>query len=384
MVNGQRVLRYEEFLEAPASTRHAVLAIANSEVRKQLADRCVTGGVQPWTLIAANVVVMDEVTLGEGAILSPFVTLGSNVRIGRHFHANLYSYVEHDCVIGDFVTFAPGVKCNGNVVIEDHAYIGTGAVIKQGKPGQPLVIGRGAVIGMGAVVTRACARRRDRRRQPCPATHQGLIMLNTSFSPWPSFTTQEAEAVVRVLMSNKVNYWTGDECREFEREFAAWSRRRACRVAGQRHAGAGCGAQGDAASARATKSSSRRAPSLPACPASSTPAQRPSSPTSIPTAATSRPRPSRGPSRRAPRAVICVHLAGWPCDMDPIMALAAEHGIKVIEDCAQAHGARYKGRSVGTLGHAGAFSFCQDKIMTTGGEGGMVTTHDADLWRAVW
>jgi sugar O-acyltransferase (sialic acid O-acetyltransferase NeuD family) len=154
VVNGQRVLRYEEFLETPASTRHAVLAIGDSEVRKQLADRCRIGGVQLWTLIAANVVVMDEVTMGEGAILSPFVTLGSNVRIGRHFQANLYSYVEHDCVVGDFVTFAPGVKCNGNVVVEDHAYIGTGAVIKQGKPGQPLVIGRGAVIGMGAVVTR--------------------------------------------------------------------------------------------------------------------------------------------------------------------------------------------------------------------------------------
>jgi acetyltransferase-like isoleucine patch superfamily enzyme len=97
---------------------------------------------------------MDEVLLGEGAILSPFVTLTSNIRIGRHFHANLYSYVEHDCVIGDFVTFAPAVKCNGNVHIGDHAYIGAGAVIRQGKPGKPLVIGKGAVIGMGAVVTR--------------------------------------------------------------------------------------------------------------------------------------------------------------------------------------------------------------------------------------
>jgi sugar O-acyltransferase (sialic acid O-acetyltransferase NeuD family) len=98
---------------------------------------------------------MDDVQLGEGAILSPFVTLTSNIRIGRHFHANLYSYVEHDCKIGDFVTLAPGVKCNGNVVIEDHAYIGAGAVIKQGKPGAPLVIGRGAVVGMGAVVTKS-------------------------------------------------------------------------------------------------------------------------------------------------------------------------------------------------------------------------------------
>ena len=84
------------------------------------------------------------------------------------------------------------------------------------------------------------------------------------------------------------------------------------------------------------------------------------------------------------RAVVCVHLAGWPCDMDPIMALAAEHSFAVIEDCAQAHGARYKGRPVGSIGHVGAWSFCQDKIMTTGGEGGMVTTNDEALWRAMW
>jgi acetyltransferase-like isoleucine patch superfamily enzyme len=87
--------------------------------------------------------------------LSPFVTLTSNVRIGRHFHANLYSYVEHDCVIGDFVTFAPGVQCNGNIVVEDFAYIGAGAVIRQGRAGEPVVIGRGATVGMGAVVTRS-------------------------------------------------------------------------------------------------------------------------------------------------------------------------------------------------------------------------------------
>ncbi|TSD54704.1 acetyltransferase [Variovorax sp. KBS0712] len=153
-VNGHRVLRYAEFLCAEASTRHVVIAISNSAVRQVLADRCVADGVQPWTVQAANTVVMDDVSLGEGAALSPFVTLTSNIRIGRHFHANLYSYVEHDSVIGDFVTFAPGAKCNGNVHIEDHAYIGAGAVIKQGKPGKPLVIGRGAVVGMGAVVTR--------------------------------------------------------------------------------------------------------------------------------------------------------------------------------------------------------------------------------------
>jgi len=106
---------------------------------------------------ATNVVQMDDVQMGVGAVLSPLVTLTSNVRIGKHFHANLYSYVEHDCVVGDFVTFAPRVHCNGNVVIEDHAYIGTGAILKQGQPGKPLVIGRGAVVGMGAVVTKSVA-----------------------------------------------------------------------------------------------------------------------------------------------------------------------------------------------------------------------------------
>ncbi len=153
-VNGHQVCRYVDFLAMPASSRHAVIAIAAGSIRARLAARLRADGVQPWSVQAANVVIMDDVRIGEGAALSPFVTLTSNIRIGSHFHANLYSYVEHDCVIGDFVTFAPAVKCNGNVVIEDHVYIGAGAVIKQGVPGRPLVIGRGATVGMGAVVTR--------------------------------------------------------------------------------------------------------------------------------------------------------------------------------------------------------------------------------------
>jgi sugar O-acyltransferase (sialic acid O-acetyltransferase NeuD family) len=155
VVNGQRVMTYAQWLEEPASSRHINVAIANSQVRQKLAVRCAADGVQFYEARASNVVQLDDVQLGEGAVLCPFVTLTSNVRIGQHFHANLYSYVEHDCVIGDFVTFAPGVMCNGNVHVEDHAYIGAGAVIKQGLPGQPLVIGRGAVVGMGAVVTKS-------------------------------------------------------------------------------------------------------------------------------------------------------------------------------------------------------------------------------------
>lgn len=153
-INGHRILKYEQFLRSEAGSKHVVIAIADGKIREKLSQRCSSDGVQPWTIRAANAVIMDNVLLGAGAAISPFVTLTSNIRVGAHFHANLYSYVEHDCVIGSFVTFAPGVMCNGNVHIEDHSYIGAGAVIKQGRPDRPLFIGRGAVIGMGAVVTR--------------------------------------------------------------------------------------------------------------------------------------------------------------------------------------------------------------------------------------
>lgn len=156
-LNGHRVMTYAQWLAEPAASRHISLAIASSTVRAQLATRCTADGVTFFEARAANAVVMDDVKIGAGAVLSPFVTLTSNISIGQHFHANLYSYVEHDCVIGDFVTFAPGVHCNGNVVIHDHAYIGSGAVLRQGKPGEPLVIGRGALVGMGAIVTKNVA-----------------------------------------------------------------------------------------------------------------------------------------------------------------------------------------------------------------------------------
>ncbi len=154
-VNGHRVMSYDEYRRLDSPSKQIVLAIADSGVRAKLAARCSGDGIGFFEVRATNVVTMDDVEIGPGAILSPFVTLTSNVRIGRHFHANLYSYVEHDCVIGDFVTFAPGVQCNGNIVVEDFAYIGAGAVIRQGRAGEPVVIGRGATVGMGAVVTRS-------------------------------------------------------------------------------------------------------------------------------------------------------------------------------------------------------------------------------------
>lgn len=154
-INGHVALNYQTFKDLNYLNKHVLIAIANSSVREKIANRLAEDGINLWSVYADNTLFMDEVEIGEGAALSPFVTITSNIKIGKCFHANLYSYVEHDCVIGDYVTFAPSVKCNGNIHIEDHAYIGTGAVIKQGTPDKPLVIGKGAVVGMGAVVTKS-------------------------------------------------------------------------------------------------------------------------------------------------------------------------------------------------------------------------------------
>ena len=155
LVNGHRAMNYQAFLNESASEKYVQIAIANSRVREKIAQLLESDGILLWSITADNVVLMDQIELAEGSALSPFVTMTSNIKIGKCFHSNLYSYVEHDCVIGDYVTFAPGVKCNGNIHIEDHAYIGAGAVIKQGTPDQPVVIGRGAIVGMGAVVTKS-------------------------------------------------------------------------------------------------------------------------------------------------------------------------------------------------------------------------------------
>ena len=208
-------------------------------------------------------------------------------------------------------------------------------------------------------------------------------MLNTQFSPWPSFTDEEANAIQRVLLSNKVNYWTGQECREFEREFAEWT-----------------GARYAVALANGTLALDLALKVLEVGTGDDVIVTPRTFLASVSTVVTAGSNPifadvdlnSQNITAESieavltpkTKAVIVVHLAGMPADMDPIMELSAKHGFYVIEDCAQAHGARYKGRSVGTIGQVGTWSFCQDKIMTTGGEGGMVTTNDAKLWSQMW
>jgi dTDP-4-amino-4,6-dideoxygalactose transaminase len=208
-------------------------------------------------------------------------------------------------------------------------------------------------------------------------------MLNTPFSPWPSFTSEEADAVHRVVLSNKVNYWTGTETREFEKEFAAWCQTRyavalsngtlALDVA-LKALGIGPGDE-VVVTPRTFIASISCVVNAGAIPVFAD-VEADSGNISAQTI-------SRVLTPKT-KAVICVHLAGWPCDMDPIMQLAQVHSLKVIEDCAQAHGALYKGRPLGSIGHVGAWSFCQDKIISTGGEGGMVTTNDKALWRVMW
>ena len=208
-------------------------------------------------------------------------------------------------------------------------------------------------------------------------------MLNTNLSPWPSFSNEEAEAVKNVLLSNQVNYWTGQECRQFEQEFAQY--------VGTSHAVALSNGtlaldvalkalnvgQGDdvIVTSRTFLASASAIVTAGANPIFADVDLNSQNITAQSILEVLSPNT---------KAIIVVHLAGMPAEMDEIMALAQEHGLYVIEDCAQAHGARYKGKSVGAIGHIGAWSFCQDKIMSTGGEGGMVTTNDSMLWEKMW
>ena len=208
-------------------------------------------------------------------------------------------------------------------------------------------------------------------------------MLKSNFSSWPSYSSEEADAVKKTLLSNKVNYWTGDKCRKFEKEFSIWS--------GSNYAVAlsnGTVALDIALRALeinnedevivtprtfiASVSSIVSAGAIPVFADVDLESQNITA-ESI-----------RKVISNKTKAILCVHLAGWPCEMDEILDLAREFNLFVIEECAQAHGASYKGKPIGSIGHIGCWSFCQDKIITTGGEGGMVTTNDEALWRKMW
>ena len=208
-------------------------------------------------------------------------------------------------------------------------------------------------------------------------------MLSTKKSSWPLFTQEESDAVQSVLLSNKVNYWTGDECREFEKEFAVWSDAKYAVALGNgtlaldvalKALNIGVNDEVIVTSRTfiASVSSIVNSGATPIF----TDVDLNSQTITVESI--------RSVISDKTKAIVCVHLGGWPCEMDEIMELANKYGLCVVEDCAQAHGSKYKGKSVGSIGHIGCWSFCQDKIMSTGGEGGMVTTNNEPLWRKMW
>lgn len=153
-INKFQLISLEDYVNLDKQDKLITIAISNNKIRKNICESIENTNLKFYTICSSTSTIMDNVTIGEGSILCPYVTITSDVVIGRHFQANLYSYVAHDCQIGNFVTFAPCVKCNGNVIIEDNVYIGTGAIIKQGTITNPLIIGKNSVIGAGSFVTK--------------------------------------------------------------------------------------------------------------------------------------------------------------------------------------------------------------------------------------
>ena len=158
-VNNYSVISEDSFFVFPEARRLFNIAIADSRTREKLANRCITRGAEPITLQDPTARIFESKVndIGIGGIFCAYSVVTTNVKSGKFFHLNVHAYVAHDCIIGDFVTFAPNAHCNGNVQIHNHAYIGASAVIKQGTPNKPLIIGEGAIVGMGAVVTRDVA-----------------------------------------------------------------------------------------------------------------------------------------------------------------------------------------------------------------------------------
>lgn len=153
-VNGHPVFSEKKYFEVTERQLYFNVGIGDSRERKRIVDVCISKGAKLLTLKSPHAVIYDYNEIGDGSIICANAMITANAKVGRCFHANIYSYVAHDCIIGDYVTFAPNVHCNGNVHIHSHAYVGTGAIIKQGTTSKPIVIGEGAIVGMGAVVTK--------------------------------------------------------------------------------------------------------------------------------------------------------------------------------------------------------------------------------------
>lgn len=399
-----------------------IIGIGHAGVRQRVAESLT---IEWLTAVHPRAFVHPSVKLRAGTVVFAGAVLQPNVQIGSHVIVNTSASIDHDCEIGDFVGIGPGTHLSGTVRVGDRSLLGTGcSVLPNIKIESDVTVGAGTVVindlPAGCTIVGPAPRivrvtEPEQLRMPAqilgsrlPSTmpqqplEKEFSMLNSPkqtsqtlaldggtpvrsgpLSAWPYFDEQLIEAAAKTLRSNKVNYWTGEEGKLFEQEYAA--------AIGSKHAialtngtvalelalyGLGIG-PGDEVivPCRTFIASASCAVMRGATPVVADVDRNSQTLTAETIRAALTPRT---------KAIVAVHLAGWPCDLDPIMELAEKHGIKVIEDCAQSHHAIYKGRHVGTIGHVGAFSFCQDKIMTTGGEGGLMVTNDSELWDKCW
>jgi sugar O-acyltransferase (sialic acid O-acetyltransferase NeuD family) len=353
--------------------RRGVLAIGDNKVRAALADAVDVrwiAAIHPTAIIHTSARILPGAVVCAGAVIQP------DCRLGRHTIVNTGATLDHDCEVGDFASIGPGTSLAGSVRVSPQAMIGTGCVVLPG-----VRIGACARIGAGSTVARDVAEGITVCGVPArPVQNESPLLPTVS---WPVFDDEQIAAVERVLRSGRVNYWTGLECRRFEEEYAA--------AIGVKHAIAVANGtvalELSLASLGIGPGDEVIVPSRTFIASASAAAMRGAIPVVAdvdPNSQTLTAETIEAVITPRTRAIVAVHLGGWPCDMDPILELASRRGLFVIEDCAQAHGATYRGRPVGSMGHVNAFSFCQDKILTTGGEGGMLTTNDTDAWERAW
>ena len=358
----------------------SIVAVGDNAIRESLVQKLPE--VNWLTAISNLSSIHKSVGIGEGTVVAAGAVLQPASSIGKHVIINTGATLDHDVVIRDFVSIGPNATLSGGVVVGPLCMLGAGCIILPG-----VTIGEKARIGAGAVVTKN-VRAGDTvvgcPAKPVPSKNiTPSLQPSLSKAPWPYFGKDETNAVNEVLTSGKVNYWTGDEGRKFENEFATYlGVEHAIAVANGTVAielalnalGVGVGDEVIVPSCTFIASASAVAVS----------GAKPVFADIDPLTRNIRADTIRPLISTKTKAIVVVHLGGLPCEMDEIMSLAKAHSIFVVEDCAQAHGATYKGKPVGSIGDINAFSFCQDKILTTGGEGGLVTTNDHTLWKKAW
>ena len=369
----------EDFQSEFRNGQRAVVAIGDNHTRRRLTDQLFKMSVDWATIVHPYSFVEKSAVIGAGSVVCAGAVVQAGAVVGEHVIVNTSATIDHDCQVKSYCHLAPHATLAGDCIVKEEALIGAGSTVLPMR-----IVGRKAVVGAGATVTRDVTD--VTTVVGCPAKPMsGLVedVTTRQCAPWPVFDDEQIEAVAKVLRSGKVNYWTGTEGKTFEQEFADY--------VGVKHgiavangtvalelalAAIGIGAGNDVI-----------VPSRTFIATASSVVMRGGRPVVAdidPVSQNITVETIRSAMTPHTRALIVVHVGGWPCEMDAILNFAREHGLAVIEDCAQAHGAKIGDKSVGSFGDVAAFSFCQDKILTTAGEGGMVVTNDTNLWKKAW